>query len=578
VTSNTTGTTGAGGVNPAAQAESARLRALQFQQQSLARRDGGDSMPPQSQATNAPINRDTWVNQGAVGTAAERADIFDEFDTDDNGVFSEAEFNAAFQAMTGTDAAGGVETQGNQTRPALPMQRGQTDPSYPQQGIDGKPGEDPIRELQEDLSKLTNAGGQPYFQYEGGPTGGYFKVTEAAVAAFQKDHGLPATGVVDEATYDAIQAARQQQKDGTQAKKTINDARITPPSGTADNMARQHDANLATLKEAQKALEMIPPNDPERAAYEQKVAELESDFKEFWPGSDAGIADPAAVAAAKQSIDGASITGTRPTGGSPDRIEDMANRDRSSLESAQKALESIPADDPQYAEYKQKVQELQSAYETKWWAGETGANFRDAQATIDRITSNPPDAATLSVNGQCHTSPEVYGQALQKSISELEEALAVLPDNDPIKAQLKAKVDSYVEAAANAQPTAEQLLAHRTRELEKELSERAGHPVNIKFEEGAFSPEDQMKQLNLLSGALESEYYTAEMWAQFNTIEFNTYENYRNDSNPNNLNKYTEVSGNTLRINNPDRDGITPAELDKQRRALDYTLRNGQGS
>jgi murein L,D-transpeptidase YcbB/YkuD len=70
----------------------------------------------------------------------------------------------------------------------------------------GDVGED-VSDLQRQLSLITSPDRRPYLKDDENYSdvkGEYNRTTRLAVAFFQRDHGLPATGVCDEETWDAI--------------------------------------------------------------------------------------------------------------------------------------------------------------------------------------------------------------------------------------------------------------------------------------------------------------------------------------------------------------------------------------
>lgn len=111
-------------------------------------------------------------------------------------------------------------------------------------------------------------------------------------------------------------------------------------------------------------------------------------------------------------------------------------------------------------------------------------------------------------------------------------------------------------------------------QLEKVLGEKAGHPVEIRFEDD-MSSEDRLKELNHLQGMLEDPAMDR-VWAYYDQVEFNTFEDRRDSGDRDNLTDYVQVDSRTLKINNAGKDGITDVELDKQRRALEHLRDNGK--
>lgn len=106
------------------------------------------------------------------------------------------------------------------------------------------------------------------------------------------------------------------------------------------------------------------------------------------------------------------------------------------------------------------------------------------------------------------------------------------------------------------------------------LSKKAGHPVQVGFDSN-MSPEDQLKQLNHLKGMLEDPAFD-KVWAYYDKVEFNTFKDRRDSGDPNNLTDYVQVDARTLKLNNASNDGLTDAEMTKQRRAVEHLRDNGK--
>ncbi|MGE5708225.1 MAG: hypothetical protein ACM3YO_07815, partial [Bacteroidota bacterium] len=138
--------------------------------------------------------------------------------------------------------------------------------------------------------------------------------------------------------------------------------------------------------------------------------------------------------------------------------------------------------------------------------------------------------------------------------------VAVKPDDlftPEERAELAAKV--------TVDPVAEQTKAAEA-DVAAKLSEKAGHPVDLRFD-GKLDPEAKLKQLQNLQAMLADPNNDA-LWQNYNQIEFNTYDNLKDSGDPNNLNKYVETEGKILKINNAAKDGLTDVEADKQLRAV----------
>jgi hypothetical protein len=276
------------------------------------------------------------------------------------------------------------------------------------------------------------------------------------------------------------------------------------------------------------------------------------------------VTDPKAVDAAKGAIDQLPpVSPERATGGSPDRIDEQKQRDVKAMGDAQAALAQIPKSDPQRADYQQKVADLTKTVEHKWMMDAAGQDAIKAEQTINQITDEKPDAASNSVNGQCMASPQAFRDAVNGNVTQMREALGKIAPDDPAYATFKAKVDGY-EADAKLVT------------MQSTLNEKAGHPVEVTFGDN-FSDADKAREYKLLQDSLADPSFDG-TWKKYDKIEFNTYTQYHNDSDKDNLNKYTEVDDKTLKINNPAKDGITDAEYDKQVRALAYTRDHGKGS
>lgn len=111
-------------------------------------------------------------------------------------------------------------------------------------------------------------------------------------------------------------------------------------------------------------------------------------------------------------------------------------------------------------------------------------------------------------------------------------------------------------------------------ELETTLSRKAGRAVKIEWA-GGMSDEDKLKQLNNLKGMLDDPSYD-KMWASYDKVEFNTFEDRRDSGDSKNLTDYVQVDGGTLKLNNAGKDGLTDVEEDKQRRAMEHLRDNGK--
>jgi LysM repeat protein len=269
-----------------------------------------------------------------------------------------------------------------------------------------------------------------------------------------------------------------------------------------------------------------------------------------------------AAAQAKTAIDTAQVSPDRAGGASPDRMDEQQQSDNDKVAAAQQALDQIPADDPQRADYEKKVADLKQTVDHKWMQDEAGQQAIAGEQLINQVTSEKPDPATNSVNGQCLADPKAFRDAVDGNVQQLEDALAKIPQDDPAYKTFEAQVNGYKQDAEMAK-------------MQSQLNEKAGHPVAIKFGDH-FGDADKAREYDTLKKALNDPSFDA-MWSHYDTIEFNTYTQYQ-DGAKDNLNKYTEVDGKTLKINNPAKDGVTDAELDKQWRALEYTRDHNKGS
>ena len=133
-----------------------------------------------------------------------------------------------------------------------------------------------VKHLQAQLSSLgyTRQDGQPF-----NATGHYGDHTFAAIAAFQKANGLPATGDADRATRQAVDAQWNQQRSATQATP----AQTTPAqSNTASSsLASPQHPDHALYRQALSNLEQLGPSGgfKSREQMEQAAGALAADAK-----------------------------------------------------------------------------------------------------------------------------------------------------------------------------------------------------------------------------------------------------------------------------------------------------------
>ncbi|MFP5502366.1 MAG: LysM peptidoglycan-binding domain-containing protein, partial [Candidatus Sericytochromatia bacterium] len=152
---------------------------------------------------------------------------------------------------------------------------------------------------------------------------------------------------------------------------------------------------------------------------------------------------------AAASIEGAEITGERPQpSGTPDRamevIESARASDRQTLEDAQAALESLPAD--ARAEYEGQVQALQEAYDQKWTIPDE-AMKTIGEATIDEALPEPGDKTAEAYEQQLVGLAEGDQQTIDDARRALEHVPTHLRDAHAAKVQaLEAQFEAKWEA------------------------------------------------------------------------------------------------------------------------------------
>ncbi|HEY9857373.1 MAG TPA: LysM peptidoglycan-binding domain-containing protein [Stenomitos sp.] len=368
--------------------------------------------------------------------------------------------------------------------------------------------------------------------------------------------------------------------------------------------------------------------------------------------------------AAKDAIDTATkgVSPDRPTGGSPDRLDEQRQSDQKAVADARTALANIPANDPQRADYEQKVKDLEATVGKKWMTDAAGQVATQAEQQINELTKNPPSATDRAANeatakklddalkqipegtpgredfvkkvedfkkGFESQSTEADGvKYLQQNFDKVsggdgkiskEDLQKNMPDGPAKDALLKnfdvlkfgtvesgadawqtlskgdvdrlagatsggQTVSSYAQELAKENPSAKIALddvskqesadnVEKTRqEVEKTLSAKAGHPVKVDWADD-MSDADKLRQLDMLKKMASDSSYD-NTWKQYDHIQFDVYESRTDSGDKNNLDGYVEEKGKTLKINQPGNgwgggSDLTDVEYDKQVRAME---------
>lgn len=362
------------------------------------------------------LDKDAFRTTGAGQKSAEELDaLYKKYDTDGQDGLSDDEFNAAFDAATGAGGAGETYT----------VKAGDT-----LSGI--------AKEKLGDSSKYT-------------------EIHEANKATIGADA-------------NQIEVGQELKIPGTAPtpQQIIDSAKLTDyqygggSADAADHQAKRvKEENRLTVEGAKSALADMPANDPQRAAYEQKVAALEKGFGEKYP--DTSTKPPQEV------LDTAAIDPEKPTHSVPDRAEEMTTQargqDETTLKQAKSALGDLPADDPNRAAYEKKVGELQTAYDKKW-------NPKAEEAKGSGATSEggePPKAGTQDV------ADELAKNAALKPDSKdyhenLNEALRQLDGENPNADDLKAIAAGFRAIPGNADAKAKAEILDHMREHGDKIS------------------------------------------------------------------------------------------------------------
>lgn len=411
------------------------------------------------------------------------------------------------------------------------------------------------------------------------------------------------------------------------AKATIDQAEFKEISPadldrmTMDDLQAIMDQDSKTLEGAKAVLEKIPADDPQRAEYESKVQQLEQDFEAAYPSAPevfastpevqekldqaAGAASRgdvetqqaalrAAIKAAKTPEDFAAIASAANQGGQPELAE---------------ALQA--AADPKVSEkVRKEIREaLQDGNKTDSDLGDALKNAKSPEdftaiAAAAKVAENsryPQLASAIAALAEPNLSPEVRTElrkalddasntgsevlkAIEKAGNQYDQAaiaavVSTLEGADLAHVQKNVDINQLSPEVARAlgmNDWADSIQA--TLDMEQLLSEKAGHPVDIHWDtDRRLDPGAMMAQLDVLRGALDDPSYET-MWGRYNRIEFNTFEGAKDSSDPNNLKSYAQVDGQTLKLNNAADDGLTAAEQDKQRRALEVVRNTGRGT
>lgn len=456
------GNGGGGATNTVAQqaaAERARLAALEAQRAEAARKAAeaenkfrDQPIDPVYTDKAGVINKDTFVSQAQIAgkTKEELGALYDQFDKDGTAGLSDAEFDALYADAVGeTQGSGAAEEPAEpETTPYVGAGKGDKDGNYLKPlGPDEKPG--PVRQLQQDLGQLKDKDGKPYFQYEhpatGGATGGFFEVTETAVKKFQTDHGLPATGEVDQATYDAIQAELKAQRQPEETDPTGGET--DPTSGETDPTGGGTGSGGALTPEQKKAQEAIDKtmgyglpkpgsahNDHEaRRALNANVTTMRDNLKKL-----EGTPDYDAYKAKVDEYAKAVTEAGKPApGAEAPTMSDDAKKGEELVKAAEAdpfvASQWTPEQQVQvqrYAEHQAKL--AQSAYDKGDLAG-----VEAAKANLERTinaTYNAPSVQSVAVNIAAEADLDAKIQDLKIKAGDdeaVKEALGDADKNDP---------------------------------------------------------------------------------------------------------------------------------------------------
>ncbi len=442
------------------------------------------------------------------------------------------------------------------------------------------------------------------------------------------------------------------------------EAATTPEAKThavaaGDTLGRIARENNVTLDELKKANPELFQNGKDSAGRRRTTG---GDL--IYPGDQIKIpgktpAETPEAKQAKEAIDAAAkgVSPDRPTGGSPDRIDEQKQRDQKTVADAKEALGKIPADDPQRAAYEQKVQDLEATVGKKWMTDAVGQVATQAEQQINALTENPPSATDRKAN--------------EETAKQLDAALAQIPEGTPGRESFAKKVEDFKQGFENQVKEAEgvqylqqnfdqvsggdgkvsredleknmpdgpakealiknfdvlkfgtiesgedawtnlskgdvdrlagamgggktlqgvteelaagnsqakealenvgkqevaQQVEQTTAAVEAAISQKAGHPVKVEWADD-MSDQDKLRQLEMLQKMANDPSYD-NTWKQYDKVELDVYESKRDSGDPNNLDGYVEEKGKTLKINQPGNSELTDVEFDKQVRAME---------
>lgn len=457
---------------------------------------------------------------------------------------------------------------------------------------------------------------------EGSAEGGLQAYADGLASKIIQERGVTdATGdgkvdAADLSKYVEANRPKPETPEVAEAKKTIDQAGLMQGPTVDPNGFKA--ADQQTVDQAKAALEKIPADDPQRAQYEQKVADLEKRFEERYAVPTAKNAevqeklDQASGAAARGDAAGydRAMQEAIEEADDPKDFEAIAHNAASNGKPELAAAARAAADPKVSEDVRKEIRyALQDNDNTNDDLGDALKDARSpedfraiaAAATAAQDTRYNDLAPAIAALADPNLSPEVRtelrkalddtrntGDEVLKALSKASNAYdqeaikavaATLSGDDLKRVQERADLNQLSPEVARALKMEDAAKAiEATQAMEKRLSEKAGHPVDIRWDtDRRLSPADMQKQLEVLDAALKDPNYET-MWSRYNTIEFNTYERARDSGDRNNLSHYAEVDGGTLKLNNAANDGLTDVELDKQRRALEVVRNTGRGS